>query len=182
MAYETEMKAWVENWGELEAELRKRCTFNRSFTKRDRYFRSTDPEKAPPGGPTFRLREDDSTSTITFKTKTIRDGFEFNNEQEFHVDNPSAFVAFAHRLGFESDISKVKHGLSFTDHDLHLELVEIEGLGRFLEIEFVHADESEDLHKEAAERIKSVFESLPVDMKRIEDRPYNQLLRELSGG
>ncbi|MFP4378450.1 MAG: class IV adenylate cyclase [Spirochaetales bacterium] len=176
------MKAWVDDWGKLEKQLRTRFTFNRSFTKRDRYFRSTDPDNAPPGGPTFRLREDGSTSTVTFKTKTIRDGFEFNNEQEFRVDNASAFVSFAHHLGFESDISKVKHGLSFTDHDLHVELVEIEGLGCFLEIEFVHIDQNESLHKEAADRIKSVFESLPVDMNRIEDRPYNQLLREHTAG
>jgi len=191
MAYETEMKAWVDDWQAVELHLRERLEFNRAFTKRDRYYASPDALAAqredgedsrlssrPPSGPTFRLRSDGDHCVVTFKAKSVRSGMEFNLEHEFSVDDGEAFHTFATHIGFSQDAQKVKHGLSFSDGDLHVELVEIEGLGAFLEVEFVHDDGDEELHAEAGSRIREVLRIAGIPDSRVEPRPYNQLLRE----
>lgn len=187
MAYETEMKAWVDNWDAVEAHLRERLAFNRAFRKEDRYFVSRHAKAQGsgvaedvrgPSGPMFRLRLDGERAVVTFKAKSVREDIEFNQEQEFYVDDPHAFAAFAQHIGFRQQTQKVKQGLSFSDGDLHVELVEIVGLGRFLEVEFVHENDDPDLHEEAASRIRSVLALAGIPDSHIEPKPYNQLLRQ----
>jgi adenylate cyclase class 2 len=191
MAYETEMKAWVDDWQAVELHLRQRLEFNREFTKRDRYYASSDvlasdhgndrtsrAVDSPPAGPTFRLRSDGDHCVVTFKAKSVRSGIEFNHEHEFSVDDGQAFHTFATHIGFSQDAEKVKRGLSFSDGDLHIELVEVEGLGAFLEVEFVNEDGDEELHAEAGRRIREVLRIAGIPDSRVESRPYNQLLRE----
>lgn len=184
MAYETEMKAWIDDWDAVEAHLRGRLVFNRAFIKEDRYYIGAGggSSAGAPIGPTFRLRKDGEHCVVTFKTKAIRNGMEFNQEREFAVDDGDEFAAFAAHIGFVNDARKVKRGLSFTDGDLHVELVEIVGLGFFLEVEFVHEDGDDDLHDQAAARIRAVLELAGVKASQIESRPYNQLLRERESG
>lgn len=179
-AYETEMKVWVDDWAAVEAALRERGAFRGAFVKEDRYFRSTDPVLAPPDGPTFRIRVQDETATVTFKEKNREHGVEFNVEREFVIDDVNAFVHLVGVLGYVDDISKRKSGLGFDFDDLHVELVRVDGLGEFIEVESVSGDGDRDGRDAAAERIRSLLASLPVDMSRVEDRPYTQMLRERS--
>ncbi|MFW5685536.1 MAG: class IV adenylate cyclase [Spirochaetota bacterium] len=169
MPYEVEMKAWIDDWHSVERRLRDACVFERSFRKEDRYYSANDS--------TFRLRLDDGAATVTYKEKSIRGGVEFNLEREFAVDDPDAFVDLVVRLGCREQHAKVKEGLHFVRDDLTVELVRVEGLGDFLEVEYLHPDDDEQRHEDAARRIRAFIEQLGVDPTRIEGRPYVELLQ-----
>lgn len=185
MAYEIEMKAWVDDWQALERALRDRCTFERSFRKDDRYF-------VPPDGEgLFRVRSDGRRAYVTYKEKEVRDGVEVNLEREFGVDDAEAFVEFVTSFRCRETFAKVKEGLRFACDGLTVELVRVEELGDFLEVEYVVADGStedgstghaaETRHHETAERIRTFVRELGIADERIESRPYMQLLRERRG-
>ncbi|MFW5744350.1 MAG: hypothetical protein ACOC2D_13830 [Spirochaetota bacterium] len=191
MAYEIEMKAWVDDWPAVERALRDRCTFERSFRKDDRYF-------APPDGEgLFRVRIDGRPAArgegsarrayVTYKEKEVRDGVEVNLEREFGVDDAEAFVEFVTSFRCRETFAKVKEGLHFSHDGLTVELVHVEGLGDFLEVECVLADDGGGAgpdgggHDETAERIRALVRELGVDDERIEARPYMKLLRERRG-
>ncbi len=177
-AYETEMKVWVDDWAAVEAALRARGTVRGEFVKEDRYFRSIDPTLAPPRGPTFRIRIEGGTATVTFKEKSRERGFEFNVEREFVIDDVAAFVHLVGVLGYVDDIAKRKSGLGFDVEDLHVELVRVDGVGQFIEVESVRIDCDRPGRDAAARRIRDLLSSLPVDLTRVEERPYTQMLRE----
>lgn len=179
MAYEIEMKAWVDDWAAVERALRDRCTFERSFRKDDRYF-------APPDGEgLFRVRIDAGApgnhgpGYVTYKEKEVRDGVEVNLEREFGVDDAEAFVEFVTSFRCRETFAKVKEGLHFSHDGLTVELVRVEGLGDFLEVECVVADDGG--HHETAERIRAFVRELGIADERIESRPYMKLLRERRG-
>lgn len=171
MAYETEMKAWIDDWTPVERYLRETCTFERSFRKEDRYYETN--------GSTFRLRVDGSKAYVTYKDKTVSSGTEFNMEREFGVDDADAFVDLAEHIGCDEVFAKVKNGLHFAHGDLTVELVHVEGLGDFLEVEFVHTDDDSERHTDAAHRIRAFLRDAGVDPTRIEPEPYMKLLREV---
>lgn len=190
MAYEIEMKAWVDDWEALEATLRDRCTFERSFRKEDRYFAS------PDGEGLFRVRSDGrradaaTRAYVTSKEKDVHDGMERNLEREFSVDDAEAFIDLVTSFGCRETFAKVKAGLRFTRDGLTVELARVEGLGDFLEVECVVEDENAAerdaageaaLHRDTAARIRAFFSELGVADARIESRPYMQLLRERRG-
>ena len=184
MAYEIEMKAWVDDWAAVERALRDRCTFERSFRKDDRYF-------APPDGEgLFRVRIDAGApgahapgthgpGYVTYKEKEVRDGVEVNLEREFGVDDAQAFVEFVTSFRCRETFAKVKEGLHFSYDGLTVELVRVEGLGDFLEVECVVADDAG--HDETAERIRAFVRGLSIADERIEPQPYMKLLRERRG-
>lgn len=172
MAYEVEMKAWVDDWAAVEARLRATCTFSRAFRKEDRYFAPADDARL------FRVRVDGEAAYVTYKEKRIADGAEVNLEREFGVDDAGAFVDFVTRFRAREEFAKVKEGLHF-DHDgLTVELVRVEGLGEFLEVELVHESDDPAVHRRAVERIRAFLADVGIRPERIEEQPYMKLLRE----
>lgn len=197
MAYEIEMKAWVDDWEAVEAYLRRACTFEREFRKEDRYFlppQAVDGEgsgdeagESPgvnrrPEPRYFRIRIDGTKAYVTFKEKETRHGMERNLEREFTVDDAAAFVHLMERVGCYEAFAKVKEGLHFADGGLTVELVHVEELGDFLEVEFVHADDDDELHERAAAQIRRFFADAGIPDDRVEAEPYMKLLREARGG
>ena len=174
MAYETEMKAWVDDWEAVERYLRGHCVFERRFRKEDRYFSL--------GKRLFRIRADGRKAYVTFKEKSVRDGTEFNMEREFGVDDADAFGDLAAWLGCRESFAKAKEGLHFVHGDLTVELVHVEELGDFLEVEYVHDDNDADRHADAASRIRTFLAEAGIDERRIEAQPYMKLLREVRSG
>ncbi|MFW5684917.1 MAG: class IV adenylate cyclase [Spirochaetota bacterium] len=177
MAYEVEMKAWVDDWERVERYLRSACEFERSFRKEDRYYS----HESAADGFLFRVRIDPPRAYVTFKEKRVRGGAEVNLEREFTVDDASAFVELQERLGAVEAFAKVKEGLHFRFDGLTVELVHVHELGDFLEIEFVHDDDDDELHDAAVARIRRFLDAAGIAEDRVEPRPYMKLLRDARG-
>ena len=175
------MKAWVDDWAAMEATLRSRCTYRRAFRKEDRYYR-VDAARNEDGtlkraDPGFRIRMDDAHAYVTFKRKRRRGSAEVNVEREFRVDDAGAFLELMMKTGYYQEFAKVKEGLQF-DHDgLVVELVHVEDLGDFLEIECLEERDDEAAHAAAVRRIIGLFADWEIDSGRIEEEPYMKLLR-----
>jgi predicted adenylyl cyclase CyaB len=185
MAIEVEIKAYVDDRPALERLLEERCRRLREFIKEDRYFTGA-------SGSThndFRLRIDEETATVTFKKKRLVGGGEANDEREFHVDNPQAFVELAQRVGCSEYLRKRKRGVAFACREadepaVHVELTEVDSLGTFLELEVVLDNVGDGEHADAVisqwhARLRSLMVELGVDPGRIEPRTYSALLEEL---
>jgi adenylate cyclase class 2 len=91
MAYEIELKAWVDNITETELRMNKAAEFLFSYTKKDVYWYSNDTAVFPSG---VRLRTEsrilktgaqETCLFVTFKTKETRNGIEINDEKEFRI-------------------------------------------------------------------------------------------------
>ncbi len=174
MRYEVELKAWVAEWEAMEAKLRETCEFIREFHKSDRYFRN------PVGAErdtSFRLRRDDDGAVVTFKEKRPRDGVEYNREREFSVDDADAFLELAERVGCIEYASKIKTGLEFQSDGMTIELVRVDGLGSFLEIEIIENTSDAAVHERAALKIRAFLGRTGISEDQIEERSYVDLLR-----
>ena len=173
MKYEVELKAWIDDWDAVKARLHEECLFIRDFRKADRYFsRSGEPERET----SFRVRLDNGGAIVTFKDKSLRDRMEYNQEREFTVDDAEAFVELVERTGCRQYASKVKEGLEFRYGGLTVELVRVEELGEFVEIEVMEESGRAELHKRAAARIRAFLDLIGIDPSRIEQRSYVSLL------
>ena len=174
MGYEIELKAWVDDWDAVETRLRATCTFIREFHKSDRYFRvRSGGEKET----SFRLRRDDDAAVVTFKEKRPRDGVEYNREREFSVDDAEAFLELVERVDCVEYAAKIKTGLEFQSDGMTVELVRLDGLGSFLEIEIIEHTSDSAVHEEAAQRIRSFLRSTGISEDRLEPQSYVDLLR-----
>ncbi len=185
MAYEVEMKAWVDNWDAMERTLRSRTVFVRPFRKEDRYFLidaqpsaqpSADDRRSPRG---FRLRVDGQGASVTFKRKRRHRQAEINVEREFRLDDGEAFVELMQRIGLEPEFAKIKEGLQFERDGLVIELVHVRELGDFLEVESMDERPDDASHEAAVQRIEEFFRECGVDSSRVETEPYMKLLRSL---
>ncbi len=191
MAYEVEMKAWVDDWDAMEARLRGMCRFIRDFRKDDRYYLvNPEPATEPGDGASgagrsergFRVRVDAGRACVTFKRKERHRRAEINMEREFEVDDVEAFNELMRRIGLEPQFTKVKEGLEFEHDGLVIELVHVRELGDFLEVECVDERDDASAHQAAAQRIEGFFTRCGVDPERIETAPYMKLLRRIRSG
>ena len=173
MKYEVELKAWIDDWAQVEARLRELCLFVREFRKADRYFsRSGDPDH----GTSFRVRLDNGGALVTFKEKSYRNRMEFNREREFTVDDAAAFVELVERTGCREYASKIKEGYEFRYGGLTVELVRVTDVGEFIEIEVMEESSSREVHDRTAARIRTFLELVGISPDRIEERSYLALL------
>ena len=175
MAFEIEMKAWVDDPEKLERRLYETAEYQSSFHKRDRYYRY--PEGAPVQGKTIRLRTDGDTVFVTTKDKSVVNGMEENREIEFTVSDYHAIEILLSRLGCSPFVEKVKKGKRFSKDDLILELCEVESLGWFIEIEKIIPENDTDQVRKARTEVEEMFRSLGIGKEKIETRYYTDLLK-----
>lgn len=198
MAYEIEIKAWIDDPPAIRAQLRARATSIKDYVKEDVYFRSpvvaaADPASGgdasdtatarlgpPPSGAEtpqeFRLRREGGTNVCTFKEKTIRRGVEVNREYEFTVSDGNAFEELVLRSGCRVFARKRKSGSVFALPEANVEVSHVDGLGDFVEIEKLVEEHDSDAHNAAEETVRRVLDSLGVPESAIEERPYTTLL------
>jgi len=122
----------------------------------------------------FRLRRTGERAVVTAKQKVGSAGVEANREHEFEVSDPEAFDAFARLFGFKVLLAKRKHGRRWKMEPATVELIEVDGLGHFVEVEILIESESEI--EAARNRVIEILQSLGVDQESIEPAPYTQLL------
>lgn len=184
MAYEVELKAHVEDPLLIQERLQQLEGISLALYehKDDIYYALGDEE------PSFRLRRESfgkdehhlkGSLLFTKKNKSITKGIEVNKEYEFTVpdDQFEAAHAFCLSLGYGIYIRKTKRGNSYTLGNVHIELVEVIGLGWFLEMECVL--ENETGIEDAKASLKHILGLVGVSEDKIESRYYMHLLKEL---
>jgi len=183
---EVEKKAWIEDAEAMEKKLSQAGKELGLIDFRDTYF--TCSHVTGYTNQRFRLREYSGGALVTAKEQMEGRGAEVSLEHEFEVDDPEAFRCFAKMFGFKVLIEKKKRGKRFLlgsgkearERGPFAELVEVEGLGAFLEIEVMASDSSKV--DEARAKVDRALSDLGVAGESVEARPYTLMLYEKKYG
>ena len=190
---EVELKARVRDRAAVEAAVAAFARPVGKVEKRDAYWHGPD-WRLNRGARGFRIRSEGpaafgagsgATSVVTFKTKRSEGGIEINREREFQVSDPEAFIEFALRLGCEPFYDKSKSGLAFKaaspgacPEEITIEIIEVAGLGDFIEIEAILEDEDPARLALAQGEIRAILARAGLGEGDIEPRFYSELLME----
>ena len=183
---EVELKARVADRAAVESRLGDFATYVGDFDKRDAYWHG--PEwRINRGTRGFRVRSEADTVTVTFKNKRSEGGVEINREREFEIADRGTFTEFIERLGCEPFFEKRKMGSRWEWRDgrerpIVLELLEVPGLGLFLEIEALVPDEDPSAIALARGEIAALLEKSGLAESDLEPRYYSELLLEAGLG
>jgi predicted adenylyl cyclase CyaB len=172
---EIELKARIDDPAAVELRVASFAARQRAFDKSDEYWHGSG-WRAARGTKGFRLRRDDGRAVVTFKRKTYLEGMEVNDETEFEVSDPVAFNSFVQRLDCERYYSKRKRGTAYGYDDCTIELVAVDGLGSFIEIECLVEGEEPSLVSAAKARVRSILAKAGVPESQIEGRGYSELI------
>ncbi|GMT48665.1 MAG: hypothetical protein IEMM0008_0204 [bacterium] len=175
---EVEKKGWIRDHKAMLKVLNEKARFIKECRKEDIYYTlssfSETAQLVNKESKIFRIRHSEGKYTVTYKIKSIRDGVEVNIEEEFYVDDCSAFEGFAKYLGYQKLIEKTKVVKLFDYQGITLEYVHLLGLGYFLEGEILcEYDQEVD---QAITEINNAFQELGVASEDIEERMYIELL------
>jgi adenylate cyclase class 2 len=197
LAIEIELKAHIQNIEALKRLLSEKAEYLYAFEKDDTYYFSLCPSDIPRSG--IRLRCESKTfpdgtikkaAYVTYKTKEVRDGIEINNEKEFEICSSQyspvmVFDEFLKITGLKPGFFKHKKGWAFSKDEINAELLEVEKLGWFLELENVVNEIEASQYKDTviAEKKKQLLEflsDLGIEKSAIESRYYSEMLKDLS--
>ncbi|MFZ2781368.1 MAG: class IV adenylate cyclase [Rectinemataceae bacterium] len=174
---EIELKARVNDPAAVEARLAGFLKFCGKVDKADEYWgvpACTEPGAQP--GFRFRIRTEGDLVRVTFKEKTLRGSIEVNRETEFDVVGHDQFRDFVRKTGAKPLYRKHKHGSCWRSGELLAELVEVDGLGIFLEIETMREKESASTLEEARTLLYDALGRCGLDTDSLEPRYYSELL------
>jgi predicted adenylyl cyclase CyaB len=178
---EVELKARVADRAAVEARVASFARPAGDVDKLDAYWHG--PEwRLQRGARGFRLRREGGNCVVTFKSKRGEGGIEINREREFEISDPDAFVEFAYRIGCEPFYTKRKRGLKFVAEaeggigPAAIEIVDVQGLGDFIEIEVLLLEEDPMAISLAQGEIRSLLARAGVREEAIESRYYSELL------
>jgi adenylate cyclase class 2 len=173
---EIELKARVADLGEVERTVAGFARFVRRFDKLDSYWHGPDWRFAR-GTKGFRIRSDEGSSIVTFKRKRNEGGIEINDETEFEVSDREAFLTLVRRVGCEPFYEKRKTGTHYEFEGFIIELVSVQGLGDFIEIErVIPGDEDPAMVAMIQGELKAVLARSGVPESSIEGRSYSELI------
>ena len=145
----------------------------KEFVKEDLYFKKDD---------FIRIRCDDKTLLITKKIKNkTEQGYEINNEDEltFTTDFKESFIKLLNFLGYKESFRKLKKGRMWHKENLTVEIVYVEKLGWFIELEILLKDEAKaEEIKESWLKLENIKRSLGLDDSNLESKNYSELLKE----
>jgi Adenylate cyclase, class 2 (thermophilic) len=177
MSYEIELKAAL---GEEEARLVKQRIDSLSgaegepVEKQDIYYRLDKTRREP----SYRIRVENGIILVTAKQNNRVNGIETNKELEFPVDLAylQTLKDISSLLGYSVLILKHKTGWSWHYGSIHAELLFVDTLGWFLELEIIE----EDLAKkeEDVKKLKDFLALSGVSHNRISTRSYQSMLEE----
>ncbi len=170
---EIESKARVADPERVKAILDFRFGEGREVHKKDHYFHL-------PGASvqSLRIREYDGKIEITTKHSSRDGNGENNAEYEFLAADGQygKAVDFFHALGHEDFFVKEKDGWEWYADDAHIELLSVNDLGYFAEIEILLPfDADESLSDKCGKRILSMLSSLGLEGS-IERRAYRDMI------
>lgn len=181
---EIEIKAWLDDKEKTENRVKENCLFVKSFVKNDFYFEKAD-------CPNIRLREINSRIIITSKKKTSFNGIEVNKESEFSLDtsntavldSKNGFLSLLDEIGYIQFFSKSKTGSLYQkkieEIEFNIEVMNINGLGDFIEIETVYEDDKDLNILKLESLLKKLLATFSVPPEKIESKPYISLFKAL---
>jgi len=172
---EIELKARLDDPRTVEAQVASFARYLRAVDKTDEYWHGQGWRQSR-GSKGFRLRKDEGISIVTFKQKNYVEGMEVNEETEFEVSDPAAFNALVRRLDCEPYYSKRKLGTAYEFQGCTIELVEIAGLGSFIEIERLIEDNEPAAVEKAKSLVRSILAKAGVREQSIEPKSYSALI------
>ena len=172
MSLEIEVKAWVDEPKEIESALRRFYGDPRPVLKEDIYYTA---DGRFPRLERIRLRHSGEDWILTFKDKNLEGETEINREYETMIGSFEVLDELLKRFGCRYLVDKKKRGLLFQWGVLTIELVEVDGLGTFLEVERVGEQDELEI-KEARDAVLGVIDRVGLDRGRIELRDYTQML------
>lgn len=186
MALEIELKAHVENPEGLEKQLSGLGESLGTYEKDDTYWFPVKNGVSGLPASGVRVRREKTVDPrgqargntfVTYKIKELRGNIEVNDEREFEVSQGEIFGDLLLRLGLEPAMGKRKRGRAWQCGEIRAELSEVEGLGRFLELEIVTEKEGPGVIDESRKRLLEMLADLDIPPGRIETRPYTEMLR-----
>lgn len=172
---EVELKARLRDPEATKQTVAGFAAYQRDFVKEDAYWHGPEWRQAR-GTKGFRLRSDNGEYVVTYKTKRNEGGIEINKETEFSVSDPDAFTGLLSRIGCEPFYRKRKSGSSWKHGDFLIELIEVAGLGHFIEIELLMETEDQVSLALALGGLKETLARCGVPESDIEGRTYSELL------
>jgi len=175
----------------LKEVLSGKADFKDAFEKRDVYWFG--PEAFDLRVSKIRVRQEKMSSAdgteksrclVTYKAKEEYHGIEINDELEFEAEPAEVFEAFLKTAGLKPGAGKIKRGWAFVKENITAELVEVEGLGWFIELEILLSDKnkSEETIAKAKETLLAFLDSLGIEREAIEGRYYLDLLSAANQG
>ena len=172
---EIESKARVADPGRVKAILDSLYGEGREVHKRDHYFHL-------PGSllQSLRIREYGGRIELTTKHRSRDANGENNEEFEFFAASGEydRAVAFFHALGHEDYFVKTKDGWEWHADDAHIELLSVNDLGYFAEIEIlIPFDADERVADECGKKVLSLLSSLGLS-ECVERRAYRDMILE----
>ncbi|MCL2319848.1 MAG: class IV adenylate cyclase [Treponema sp.] len=185
MPTEIELKAHVQDSEALRLLLTKKADYLGTFEKDDTLWYSADlsPYGVRIRKETRRLPDGTSESKVlvTFKSKEVKDGIEINEEREFEVNPVQEFEELLRRMMIKPGAGKRKQGWAFYRNGITIELLKVDGLGWFVELEILApplpaAASREETLTEAKTRLIAFLDELGIPRESIESRSYLSLL------
>ena len=196
MVMEIELKAHVGNYQALKVLLSQKAKYLGAFEKEDTYWFQGKASTLPPSGLRVRREKrglpdgtEKSSTIVTYKNRERRDGIEVNDEHEFEVKPGPEFEGFLKLMGLKPEISKRKQGWAYSWEGICAELVKVDGLGWFVELEIIadgihadgiySADRQEEVIMQSKDRLLDFLAGLGIAKEAIESRYYTAMLQEL---
>ena len=136
----------------------------------------------------FRVRHSGARTTVTAKERVPSERGETSREWEFEVSDRERFLGFIRQFGFKPLLTKRKRGRRYAivpepgdacQYEAVVELVEIEGLGHFVEIEVMV--DREDEVAAARARVEAIFAQLGISPQEFVTTPYTLMLYQDRG-
>ncbi len=141
--------------------------------KQDIYYRRPGSELS-----LFRIRAEGDDLLVTAKRTNKENGIEANVEVEFKVEPRylESMKDFVSLLDYEVNLYKHKTGWEWNFGNIHVELLYVETLNWFLELEIIAP--TLDKKEEAVAELYNFLSLCGVDKSLICDKSYQQMLKE----
>jgi adenylate cyclase class 2 len=180
---EIELKARVEDPEAAARRARAFAAFSGACEKEDAYWFPAEAGlrgEFPASG--VRLRRETGgggeTWRVTFKKQEKRGAIEVNDEREFEVSDGAVFGELLRRLGLVPKKAKCKRCRSWTFDGVTIELVFIEQLGWFVELEILAESDDAETISAAKAKLLALLGRMGVPETAIETRYYTAMLDE----
>jgi len=193
--YEIELKAHVYDRKGLIRDVSSFARYAGTVCREDTYykFQKQDGQKI-----SARIRNESPVSTgeialpnpvqpavlLTYKRKEIKTdvhgaSIEVNDEKECALSDRTALEALLTDTGYKFSHSKIKTVIDFKYLEATIEIVTIEKLGDFVEIEIISEKNDAETVKKYQKSLRDILRKCNIPESQIEERYYSDMLRDL---